>query len=110
MACLQLQSLGLKQFTFSNCTMTSDRYICSREPIDGNPHVIIVDLANPSDITRFPAGADSAIMNPEQKILALKGTVAATAATLSLTHSHSLESRRHQLARSCRSSTSSSAA
>ena len=35
--------------------------------------VVIIDLADPSNPVRRPITADSAIMNPTSKIIALKG-------------------------------------
>jgi clathrin heavy chain len=56
--------------------MESEKYICIREQAatpDGKGQIVIVELANPSNPTRRPITADSAIMNPTQNILALKG-------------------------------------
>ena len=35
--------------------------------------MVIVDLADANNVLRRPIGADSAIMHPTQKVLALKG-------------------------------------
>lgn len=64
--------------TFTNVTMESERTICVRETGAANS-VIIVDLANPSSPMKRPITADSAIMNPVSKIIALKA--ASTAGT-----------------------------
>ena len=55
-------------------TLESDHFICVREktPNDQN-QVIIIDLADANNVLRRPITADSAIMHPKQKILALKG-------------------------------------
>jgi hypothetical protein len=45
---------------------------------------VIVDVANPSDLLRRPISADSALMNPEKKILALKCILFCDAATLTI--------------------------
>eukprot|EP01094_Clydonella_sp_ATCC50884_P017852 TRINITY_DN3190_c0_g1_i1.p1 TRINITY_DN3190_c0_g1~~TRINITY_DN3190_c0_g1_i1.p1 ORF type:complete len:1694 (+),score=825.21 TRINITY_DN3190_c0_g1_i1:167-5248(+) len=68
---LQLPSVGLSEFTFGNVTLSSEKFICTREAQGGKPHVNIVDLSNGS-VQRMPAPADSAIMNPDSRILALK--------------------------------------
>ncbi|UZJ52670.1 hypothetical protein CBS101457_001990 [Exobasidium rhododendri] len=66
----QLQSLGISQefCTFANCTLESERFVCVRE----NSQVCIVDLNDANNVMRRPITADSAIMNPVQKIIALK--------------------------------------
>eukprot|EP01104_Vermistella_antarctica_P012360 TRINITY_DN3564_c0_g1_i1.p1 TRINITY_DN3564_c0_g1~~TRINITY_DN3564_c0_g1_i1.p1 ORF type:complete len:1650 (+),score=639.09 TRINITY_DN3564_c0_g1_i1:193-5142(+) len=71
---LQLPSLGLnpQSFTFGTLTMESEKYICVREQSPEASQVVIVDLENPQEPTKFPISADSAIMNPSDKILALK--------------------------------------
>jgi len=72
---LQLPSIGISpQFiTFTNVTMESDKYICVRETSPQNS-VVIIDMSMPMQPLRRPITADSALMNPVSKILALKGT------------------------------------
>jgi clathrin heavy chain len=55
--------------------MESEKSICVRETGATNS-VIIVDLANPSQPMKRPITADSAIMNPVSKIIALKAASA----------------------------------
>lgn len=71
---LQLQSIGVNpQFiTFTNVTMESDKYICVRETSPQNS-VVIIDMNMPMQPLRRPITADSALMNPNTRILALKG-------------------------------------
>lgn len=71
---LQLQSIGVNpQFiTFTNVTMESDKYICVRETAPQNS-VVIIDMSMPMQPLRRPITADSALMNPNTRILALKG-------------------------------------
>lgn len=71
---LQLPSLGITpQFiTFTHVTMESDKYICVRETSPQNS-VVIIDMSMPSQPLRRPITADSALMNPNSRILALKG-------------------------------------
>lgn len=66
----QLQALGISQesCTFANCTLESERFVCVRE----QNQVCIVDLNDSNNVMRRPITADSAIMNPVQKIIALK--------------------------------------
>lgn len=72
--CFQLPSIGINpQFiTFTNVTMESDKYICVRETAPQNS-VVIVDMNMPMQPLRRPITADSALMNPNSRILALKG-------------------------------------
>ena len=72
--CLQLPSIGINpQFiTFTNVTMESDKYICVRETAPQNS-VVIIDMNMPMQPLRRPITADSALMNPNSRILALKG-------------------------------------
>ncbi|GJZ22802.1 retrotransposon protein, putative, ty1-copia subclass [Tanacetum coccineum] len=69
-----LSSVGINtQFVmFTNVTMESDKFICVRET---SPHnsVVIIDMSMPMQPLRRPITADSALMNPISKILALKG-------------------------------------
>ncbi|VAI30588.1 unnamed protein product [Triticum turgidum subsp. durum] len=76
---LTLTSLGIApQFiTFTHVTMESDRYICVRETSPQNS-VVIIDMAMPSQPLRRPITADSALMNPNTRILALKAQIPGT--------------------------------
>ena len=58
--------------------MESEKSICVRETGATNS-IIVVDLANPTAPMKRPITADSAIMNPEQKIIALKAASASGA-------------------------------
>ncbi|KAF4387547.1 hypothetical protein F8388_011695 [Cannabis sativa] len=71
---LTLPSIGINsQFiTFTNVTMESDKFICVRETAPQNS-VVIVDMNLPMQPLRRPITADSALMNPNSRILALKG-------------------------------------
>jgi hypothetical protein len=89
-ALLQLTSLGIApQFvTFTHVTMESERYICVRETSPQNS-VVIIDMAMPSQPLRRPITADSALMNPNTRILALKGRcLARSRPTPTGSHSH----------------------
>ena len=55
--------------------MESDKYICVREKVGESAQVVIIDMANPQTPIRRPISADSAIMNPLTKVIALKGTL-----------------------------------
>ena len=55
-------------------TMESDKFICIREKQGETAQVVIIDMANPQTPIRRPISADSAIMNPSTKVIALKAT------------------------------------
>jgi clathrin heavy chain len=71
-----LQSLGVNaaSIAFNTLTMESDRFICVRENINGANQVVIIDLHNNNELLRRPISADSVIMHPTTKVMALKGT------------------------------------
>uniref|UniRef100_A0A8B9HEC7 Clathrin/coatomer adaptor adaptin-like N-terminal domain-containing protein n=1 Tax=Astyanax mexicanus TaxID=7994 RepID=A0A8B9HEC7_ASTMX len=73
----QLQNLGINpaNIGFSTLTMESDKFICIREKVGEQAQVVIIDMADPNSPIRRPISADSAIMNPASKVIALKGTV-----------------------------------
>ena len=53
--------------------MESDKFICVREKVGETSQVVIIDMADPNNPIRRPISADSAIMNPASKVIALKG-------------------------------------
>ncbi|KXS18347.1 clathrin heavy chain [Gonapodya prolifera JEL478] len=71
---LQLQSIGINpaNIGFNTLTMESDRFICVREKVGEQSQVVIVDMLDPNAVMRRPIAADSAIMNPVSKVIALK--------------------------------------
>jgi hypothetical protein len=78
----QLAALGVNpQFiSFTNVTMESDKFICIRETGAANS-VAIVECGSPGQQPlRRPITADSALMNPVAKVIALKAAVAGSAA------------------------------
>lgn len=72
-----MQNLGIAQqfISFTTVTMESEKFICVRETAPSNS-VVIVDMANPLSPIKRPITADSALMNPASKVIALKATVA----------------------------------
>lgn len=66
--------------------MSSDKFICVREGDGASTpkQVIIVDLNDVNNVMRRPISADSAIMHPDRKVIALKGIY-----SYSLNHSFS---------------------
>lgn len=71
---LNLTSVGINavNISFNTVTMESDRYICVREKVGDTAQVVIIDMAQPAQPIRRPISADSAIMNPASKVIALK--------------------------------------
>ncbi|XP_031382114.1 clathrin heavy chain 1-like isoform X1 [Punica granatum] len=76
---LTLPSLGINpQFiTFTHVTMESEKYICVRETSPQNS-VVIIDMNMPNQPLRRPITADSALMHPNSRILALKAQLPGT--------------------------------
>lgn len=72
---LQLANVGVQinSISFKTLTMESDKYICVREKVGETAHVVIIDMNDPTNPIRRPISADSAIMNPASKVIALKG-------------------------------------
>ncbi|KAL1407009.1 Clathrin heavy chain [Vanrija albida] len=71
---VQLTALGIQpqSISFQNLTLESDHFICVRENVNDTNQVVIVDLADANNVMRRPITADSAIMHPKEKIIALK--------------------------------------
>jgi len=71
----QLTNVGINQasVSFNTLTMESDKFICVREKVGETSQVVIIDMADPNNPIRRPISADSAIMNPASKVIALKG-------------------------------------
>ncbi|EKM49484.1 uncharacterized protein PHACADRAFT_264985 [Phanerochaete carnosa HHB-10118-sp] len=71
---LQLSSLGVQpaSISFQTLTLESDHFICVREKVNEQNQVVIIDLADANNVLRRPITADSAVMHPHKKILALK--------------------------------------
>ena len=71
---MQLQNVGVNavNISFSTCTMESDKFICVREKIGETMSVVMIDMSDPKNPLRRPISADSAIMNPVSKVIALR--------------------------------------
>jgi len=52
--------------------MESDKYICVREKVGESAQIVIIDMGDSNNPIRRPITADSAIMNPASKVIALK--------------------------------------
>ncbi|KAG8038473.1 hypothetical protein G9C98_006169 [Cotesia typhae] len=74
---LQLTAVGINanNVSFNTLTMESDKFICVREKVGDTSQVVIVDLNDTANPIRRPISADSAIMNPASKVIALKEDV-----------------------------------
>jgi len=70
----QLTTIGINQanISFNNLTMESDKFICVREKVSEAAQIVIIDMADANSPIRRPITADSAIMNPASKVIALK--------------------------------------
>ncbi len=66
----QLSAIGIQaeNITFKNVTLESEKYIAIRE----SGTLVIVDMAQPQAPARRQISADSAIMAPDRKVIALK--------------------------------------
>lgn len=53
--------------------MESDKFICIREKVGEQAQVVIIDMSDPTTPIRRPISAESAVMNPASKVIALKG-------------------------------------
>lgn len=71
---LLLTNVGINaaNIGFNTLTMESDKFICVREKVGDSAQVVIIDMSNSSNPIRRPISADSAIMNPASKVIALK--------------------------------------
>lgn len=72
---LQLTNIGINvaNISFATLTMESDKFICVREKVGDTSQVVIIDMADSGNPIRRPITAESAIMNPASKVIALKG-------------------------------------
>ncbi|GKV01309.1 hypothetical protein SLEP1_g13871 [Rubroshorea leprosula] len=89
---LTLPSIGINPefINFTHVTMESDKNICIRETAPENS-VVIIDMNLPMQPLRRPMTADSALMNPNSRILALKGTLTVSFQLYSITLRFSVE-------------------
>jgi len=73
---LQLQNVGINvaNIGFSTLTMESDKFICVREKVGDASQVVIIDMSDGTNPIRRPITADSAIMHPTSKVIALKAS------------------------------------
>lgn len=83
---LQLTNIGINpaSISFNTLTMESDKFICVREKVGDTSEVVIIDMGDPTNPIRRPISADSAIMNPASKVIALKGKAGVEAAQKTL--------------------------
>ena len=76
-------SLGISArfIMFTHVTMESDKYLCVWETAPQNS-VVIIDMNMPMQPLRRSITADSALMNPNTRILALKAQLPRTTVNL----------------------------
>lgn len=65
--------INASNVSFNTLTMESDKFICVREKVGDTAQVVIIDMNDSANPIRRPISADSAIMNPASKVIALKG-------------------------------------
>eukprot|EP00928_Gymnodinium_smaydae_P000827 TRINITY_DN1030_c0_g1_i3.p1 TRINITY_DN1030_c0_g1~~TRINITY_DN1030_c0_g1_i3.p1 ORF type:complete len:1741 (-),score=474.00 TRINITY_DN1030_c0_g1_i3:126-5348(-) len=66
-------------FRFGSTTMESDRYIsCKDQAADGSGQVVVIDMHNGNAVNKRPMKADATLMNPNDNIIALRGTAEGT--------------------------------
>lgn len=68
-----LQNLGVNPqlISFTTVTLESDKYVCVRDQISPQKSIQIVDIET-QNVTSNKVNADSAIMHPTTKVLALR--------------------------------------
>lgn len=54
-------------------TMESDKFICVREKVENTTQAVIIDMNDSTNPMRIATAADSAIMNPASKVIAVRG-------------------------------------
>lgn len=64
--------INANNVSFNTVTMESDKFICVREKVGDVAQVVIIDMNDATNPIRRPIFADSAIMNPASKVIALK--------------------------------------
>ncbi|KFD72333.1 hypothetical protein M514_11620 [Trichuris suis] len=71
---VQLANIGVHSTSvgFATLTMESDKYICIREKVGDSAQVVIIDMSDVNNPIRRPISADSVVMNPASKVIALK--------------------------------------
>lgn len=67
-----LPGISPNTITFSTVSMQSDKYICVRDTISETKLINIVEVES-QKLTTNKINAESAIMNPSAKVLALRG-------------------------------------
>jgi hypothetical protein len=76
--CSACVSLGFVAFhtlhALQNVTMDSDKALCVRMEMGDQKTLQIISLATGSVINKFPMPAESAILSPDTKTIAVRGT------------------------------------
>lgn len=66
---VQTAGVAAESIKFGTCSLQSDKYIC----VCQGGELVIVDMTAGNAVKRWPISAEAAIMNPTQKIVALRG-------------------------------------
>lgn len=66
---VQTAGVAPESIKFGTCSLQSDKYIC----VCQGGELVIVDMTAGNAVKRWPISAEAAIMNPTQKIVALRG-------------------------------------
>ena len=53
--------------------MESDKFICVREKVENTTQAVIIDMNDSTNPMRMATAADSAMMNPASKVIAVRG-------------------------------------
>ncbi|KII65668.1 Clathrin heavy chain 1 [Thelohanellus kitauei] len=69
---LQALNIPLKWIGFNSLTVDSDKYICIWDPTAPKSELTVVDISNIAKTSKYACKADSARINPQTKIIALK--------------------------------------
>jgi len=70
---LSAQGVASSSIRFNELTMESDKFICVREEQNGQRVLTTVDMTMGNQIQRRPIQAEAAVMNPESRVIALRG-------------------------------------
>jgi clathrin heavy chain len=68
-------SVPAENVKFGLTSLESDKYITVCENVAGAQQIAIIDMTAGNSVTRQKISAEAAIMNPLQKIIALKGMI-----------------------------------
>lgn len=88
MQLVQTAGVAAESIKFGTCSLQSDKYIC----VCQGGELVIVDMTAGNAVKRWPISAEAAIMNPTQKIVALRGERDRNSSSISFLFFHHLKS------------------